>query len=76
MSTQILERGVCTIGPGASLWRRFWSQLIALREEKARMQVAQHLLRRTDDDLASLGLPPQAIAHLRQHRRLPNPLAR
>lgn len=76
MSTHVLAGSLCKTSPGAGIWQQFWCNHMAWREEKARTQVGQHLLRRSDEDLALLGLSPHAIAHLRQYGRLPNPLAR
>jgi len=72
MSTLIATNDGCTDTPWRKAGERFLGRLVALRTEQARRRIADDLRRRSDDDLAALGLSPDQIRCLREHGRLPH----
>ena len=72
MSTLIATNDGCTDTPWRKTGERILDRLIALRMNQARRRIADDLRRRSDDDLAALGLRPDQIRCLREHGRLPH----
>ncbi len=72
MSTLIATTNGWTATPWRKTGEWILDRLIALRTDQARRRIADDLRRRSDADLATLGLTPDQIRCLREHGRLPH----
>lgn len=72
MSTLVTLKGDCAERSWRKAGEQLLARLIAFRTEQARRRIVEELCRRSDADLTALGLLPDQIRCLREHRRLPH----